>query len=223
MITQHPEQDIADTRAASPPEDGWDGAKIADTDLDATRKTLRIALALNAAIAAGFFATGVIGDSSALLANGVDNSSDVVVYALSLLALSRPPRWKRTAARISGVMLLVLACGVLADTGRRYVAGSAPIGSTMMIMAVIAGVVNLAALWLLVRLKSKDVNVRASVTFSINDFLSNGGILVGGALVLWTGNNWPDLVVGVGVAGIAIYGGIDILRDVHRTAHDDVP
>lgn len=30
---------------------------------------------------------------------------------------------------------------------------------------------------------------------------------------MWTGQNWPDLVLGVAVAGIAIKGSIDILRD----------
>ena len=73
------------------------------------RKTLWLVLALNVAIAAGFFVTDFLGDSNALLANGVDNSSDAVVYALSLLALTRSRRWKRGAARFSGVMLLIFA------------------------------------------------------------------------------------------------------------------
>lgn len=189
----------------------------ADFDLSSPdkRKTLWIVLALNVAIAAGFFATGYLGDSSALIANGLDNSSDAIVYAISLVALGRPPRWKRGAARFSGIMLLVFAVGVILDAGRRFLTGSDPIGTTMMIMALVAAGVNLLSLFLLKRLKGKDVNLRAATTFSLNDFFSNGGILIGGAIVLWTGQNWPDLVVGIGVAAIAIYGGIDILRDAH--------
>ncbi|RRB96345.1 cation transporter, partial [Escherichia coli] len=45
------------------------------------------------------------------------------------------------------------------------------------------------------------------------DFISNGGILIAGALVLWLGTNWPDLLVGLATALIAIKGGIEILRD----------
>ncbi len=192
----------------------------ADLDLSSQdkRKTLWIVLALNVAIAAGFFATGALGDSSALIANGLDNSSDAVVYAISLIALGRPPKWKRGAARFSGIMLLIFAAGVLLDAGRRFLTGSDPIGMSMMIMALVAGAVNILSLVLLKRLKGKDVNLRAATTFSLNDFISNGGILVGGALVLWTGQNWPDLVVGAGVALIAIYGGIDILRDAQCEA-----
>lgn len=177
------------------------------------RRTLWIVLLLNAAIAAGFFATGLIADSSALIANGVDNLSDTAVYALSLVALSHGSTWKTRAAMASGIMLLIFAAGILLDVGRRFIQGSEPIGPTMMVMSAVAGVVNYVCLRLLQRLKNPDVNLRAATTFSFNDFISNGGILMAGALVLWLGKNWPDLVVGLATALIAIKGGIEILRD----------
>ena len=46
----------------------------------------------------------------------------------------------------------------------------------------------------------------------MNDFASNGGILVAGGLVMWLDQAWPDLVVGMLVAAIAVKGGIEILR-----------
>jgi cobalt-zinc-cadmium efflux system protein len=177
------------------------------------RRTLWIVLLLNAAIGAGFFATGLIADSSALIANGVDNLSDTAVYSLSLVALSHGPTWKTRAAMASGIMLLIFAAGILLDVGRRFIQGSEPIGPTMMVMSAVAGIVNYVCLRLLQRLKNPDVNLRAATTFSFNDFISNGGILVAGALVLWLGKNWPDLVVGLATALIAIKGGIEILRD----------
>ncbi|AOF95364.1 cation transporter [Sphingobium sp. RAC03] len=182
------------------------------------RRTLWIVLLLNAAIAIGFFASGLIGDSSALIANGVDNLSDTAVYGLSLVALSRGQTWKTRAARASGVMLLIFAGGILLDVGRRYLQGSEPIGPTMMVMSAVAAVVNYICLRMLQRLKQKDVNLRAATTFSFNDFISNGGILIAGALVLWLGTNWPDLIVGLATALIAIKGGIEILRDARAEA-----
>lgn len=177
------------------------------------RRTLWVVLLLNAVIAIGFFATGLLGDSSALIANGVDNLSDTAVYALSLIALSRGQTWKTRAASASGVMLLIFAGGILLDVGRRYIQGSEPIGPTMMMMSAVAAVVNYVCLRMLQRLKQKDVNLRAATTFSFNDFISNGGILIAGALVLWLGANWPDLLVGVATALIAVKGGMEILRD----------
>ncbi|MEO7468698.1 MAG: cation transporter [Sphingobium limneticum] len=177
------------------------------------RRTLWIVLILNVLISAAFFVMGFTGDSSALIANGVDNLSDALVYMLSLVALSRGEMWKSRAALFSGSMLLIFAVGILIDVGRRYVYGSEPIGMTMMGMSAVAAVVNFVCLKLLQRLEQPDVAMRAATTFSFNDFISNGGILIAGVLVWWLGTNWPDLLVGVGTALIAIKGGIEILQD----------
>ena len=83
----------------------------------------------------------------------------------------------------------------------------------MMAMAVVAAGVNLWCLLLLKRIRTDDVNMRAAETFSFNDFISNGGILVAGGLVMWLGRSWPDLVVGALVALVAVKGGLEILKD----------
>jgi|TARA_R110000868_G_scaffold141256_3_gene357602 cobalt-zinc-cadmium efflux system protein len=186
------------------------------------RKTLWIVLILNVAIAAAFFATGAAGDSSALIANGLDNTSDSLVYGISLFALSRSDKWKRVAANVSGGLLLIFAIGILVDAMRRYYVGSEPLGPLMTVMALIAALVNGACIWLLKRVEAPDVNVRAANTFSFNDFISNGGILVAGGLVWWLGSSWPDLLVGVAVAGLAAWGGVSILRDAHGEHHKAV-
>lgn len=186
---------------------------VNDNDNSQERRTLWIVLLLNAAIAGGFFVTGAVADSSALIANGVDNLSDTAVYALSLVALTRGQTWKTRAAMASGLMLLLFAGGILLDVGRRFIQGSEPIGPTMMVMSAIAGAVNYLCLRLLQRIKEPDVNLRAATTFSYNDFISNGGILIAGVLVFWLGTNWPDLLVGFATALIAIKGGVEILRD----------
>lgn len=186
------------------------------------RRILWIVLILNVAIALGFFGTGAFGDSSALIANGLDNTSDAFVYALSLFAMSRSGRWKRGAANVSGGLLILFAIGILFDAGRRFLEGSDPLGPVMIVMALVAAAVNLACVLLLRRIRNPDVNVRAANTFSLNDFVANLGILVAGGLVAWLGGNWPDLVVGVAVAAIAAWGGVEILRDAHGEHHKAV-
>ena len=88
----------------------------------------------------------------------------------------------------------------------------------MMLMALGAAVVNWICLRLLQRLRKADVATRAATTFSANDFISNAGVLVAGGAVLWTGAAWPDLVVGVAIAAIAIKGGVEIFRDANAEA-----
>lgn len=197
------------------------GGHEVDVGSPEKRKTLWVVLWLNVAIAIGFFSVGYFADSNALLANGLDNSSDAIVYALSLLALTRSRTWKRGAARFSGIMLLIFSAGVIFDAYRRFVEGSDPGGMLMMAMAFVAGLVNLYCLRLLQKMENKDVNMRAATTFSFNDFISNGGIIIAGIVVLITGANWPDLVVGIAVACIALYGGVQILRDTHMDVHEE--
>lgn len=177
------------------------------------RRTLLVVLILNALLFVGLGAGGILADSSALLANAVDNGADSVVYLISFLAVGRALSWKKGAARLSGILLLLFAVGVLIDVGRRWWVGAEPVGWTMMGLALVAAVVNLICLMLLKRVRSDDVNMDAAETFSLNDFAANGGILVAGGLVWWLGQAWPDLVIGLMVAGLAIKGGIEILRN----------
>ena len=190
---------------------------------DQQRRTLLIVLILNALLFLGLGAGGILADSSALLANAVDNASDSVVYLISFVAIGRAASWKRGAARLSGILLLVFAAGVLVDVGRRWWFGTEPVGWTMMGLALVAAIVNLVCLMLLRRDTSGDVNMEAAETFSLNDFASNGGILVAGALVMWLDQSWPDLVVGMLVAAIAVKGGIEILRSASDEGKDGSP
>jgi Co/Zn/Cd efflux system component len=181
------------------------------------RRTLLIVLVLNALLFVMLGLGGLFAESSALLANAADNGSDAIVYLISFLAVGRAMAWKRGAARLSGIMLLIFAAGVLIDVGRRWIVGTEPVGWTMMGLAVIAAVVNLICLMLIRRQGSDDVNMRAAETFSFNDFASNGGILVAGGLVMALNQAWPDLVVGLIVAAIAVKGGLDILKDARES------
>lgn len=182
------------------------------------RRILLWVLLLNAALFVGLGVAGWLADSSALLANAADNASDSAVYLISFLAVGRSGVWKTRAARLSGVLLILFAAGVLADVLRRWLTGAEPLGPTMMVMALLAAGVNLWCLLLLRKVRVDDVNMRAAETFSLNDFISNGGILIAGGLVLWLGQAWPDLVVGGLVAVIAAKGGLEILQDAKETA-----
>lgn len=185
------------------------------------KRILLAVLILNGLLFVGLGIGGWLADSSALLANALDNASDAVVYLLSFLAVGRSGRWKRGAARTSGVILLIFAVGVLVDVGRRWWLGAEPVGWTMMGLALVAAVVNLICLVLLRRLSSDDVNIEAAETFSLNDFASNGGILVAGGLVMALDQAWPDLIVGAIVAGIAVKGGLEILRSARADSDEE--
>ena len=69
------------------------------------RRILLAVLALNALLFVGLGVGGLAADSSALLANAVDNGSDAAVYLISFLAVGRALIWKTRAAQVSGCLL----------------------------------------------------------------------------------------------------------------------
>ncbi|MBX3725299.1 MAG: cation transporter [Xanthomonadales bacterium] len=190
-------------------------------DLARQKNVLRQVLLWNLALFAGLGVAGWVADSSALLANALDNGSDAAVYLLSYLAIDRHSTWKRGAATVSGILLLMFAVAVLADVVRRWMYGAEPVGPVMIGLALVAASINLWCLVLLRRVRSDDVNMKAAETFSVNDFVSNGGVIVAGALVLWLGSSWPDLVAGALIAAVAFKGGIEILQSVREDKRSD--
>jgi len=192
-----------------------------DVELDgssaAQRRTLLQVFLLNAGLSTALFVTGIVANSSALIANGADNASDAAVYALSYFAATRGARWKIRAARLSGVALLVLAAGVFIEAVRRFFGGPEPAGTLIIAMSVVAAAVNVLCLRLLLAHRRSDVNLRAAWTFSINDMASNLGALAAGVLVIWLGRAWPDLVIGMAIAFLAAKGGWEILADARET------
>ncbi len=191
--------------------------KSGNADVGKQKSALLKVMFINAGLAAGLFAAGGASDSSALMANALDNLSDAATYAISYFAVSRSNKWKAAAATITGVMLLVLAAGVLFDAWSRYRTGSEPLGPMMVLMAILAVGLNYWCIRILRSFQKQDVNLRAAWTMSVNDFASNLGIFVAGALVYFLGSNWPDLLVGAAIAFVAVYGGVTTLRDAWRS------
>lgn len=183
----------------------------------AERRALFAVLLLNIGLASGLAVGGWLWSSSALIANALDNASDAAVYAISLYAVTRGAHWKLRAAQLSGVMLLAVAGLVVVDVVRRFTQGSEPVGSAIIGTALAAMLVNLLCLRILAQHRDRDVALRSTWAFSINDFVSNLGAVLSGALVLWLGDSWPDLVVGIIVALVVGKGAVAILLDVRRT------
>ena len=174
---------------------GTDHQPAIDANDHAQRKVLLWVLVLNAGLGVTLLIGGLASDSSSLIANSLDNFSDAVAYAVSFLAVTRGARWKAAAAAITGVMLLLLAGGVIVDALRRFVSGSEPLGMSMMMLAAVAVAINVLCVKLLRSHRGEDVNLRAAWTMSLNDFVCPEGTcrpVVGGVLTYRQGSHISD-------------------------------
>lgn len=173
--------------------------------------TLRLLLVINAVLFAVEMTAGLIAQSTGLIGESLDNFADAAVYGLALYAVGHSVRMQVRAAHVAGVLQLILAIGVLAEVIRRFVFGSEPESLVMMVIAFIALMANTSCLLLISRHKEGGAHMKASWIFSANDVLINVGVIVAGALVAWTGSNYPDLIIGTITGAIVLNGARRIL------------
>ncbi|MBR9814698.1 cation transporter [bacterium] len=179
----------------------------------AQRRVLIALMAINGVMFVAEFGLGWLSQSTGLIADSLDMLADASVYAISLYAVGRAATAKTTAARLSGWLQISLACLVLIDVARRSVLGSDPQSGWMIGVALVALAANVVCLWLLRKHRDGEVHMRAAWIFSANDVIANMGVIAAGILVMVSASRWPDLVIGLIVAGIVLRGGIRILRE----------
>lgn len=164
------------------------------------RRVLIAVMLINFAMFIIEFGGGLFARSSALMADSVDMLGDAVVYALSLYALSRGPRWEAGAALAKGGIILVFGLAVVAEIANKIVNGVPPSSTLMLGFGSAALAANLTCLALLWRFRSANVNMSSTFECSRNDVASNIGVLIAAGLVAVTGAAWPDIAVGAVIA-----------------------
>ena len=168
--------------------------------------TLRWLLGINAVLFVVEMTAGLIAQSTGLIAESLDNFADAAVYGLALYAVGHSVKMQVRAAHLAGVLQLILAVGALAEVVRRFVFGSEPESLVMMGIAFIALIANTTCLLLISKHREGGAHMKASWIFSANDVVINLGVITAGALVAWTGSNYPDLIIG-SIAGIIVLNG----------------
>lgn len=183
---------------------------------DDQRRVLLIVLVINAVMFVGEFGVGLFAGSVALMADAVDMFGDAMVYGLSLYALNRSERWRDGAAVAKGVFILVFGLGVLWQVAIKIQNGVPPSSTTMLVVGAVALAANLACLALLWRFRKQDLNMSSTFECSRNDVLSNVGVLVAAVAVSVFNSGWPDIIVGLIIAGL-------FLRSAYRVLSQALP
>lgn len=175
-------------------------------------RTLKIVLAINAGMFVAEVIAAVMADSSALLADSLDMFADATVYGIALVGVHRPRAIQLKAARVSGLLQLLLAAGAFAEVIRRTLFGSEPEAPLMGVVAFTALVANATSMWLLARHRNSGAHTKASWIFTTNDVIANIGVIVAAGLVRVLHSNAPDLVVATLIALVVLNGAVRILR-----------
>lgn len=198
--------------AESAPLGATDAPAARPVDDHAEARVLWWLLAINASMFVIEIVAGWWARSTGLIADALDMFADATVYGVALYAVGRSAAHKLGAARLAGVLEMLLALGTLSEVVRRMLAGSLPEGNVMIGISLLALVANVACLLMLARHRDGGVHMKASFIFSANDVIANLGVIAAGALVAWTSSPWPDWIIGTVIALVVLAGAIRILR-----------
>jgi Co/Zn/Cd efflux system component len=193
---------------------------VAKTDLPAQRRVLSIALALNATMFVVGLVAGLIAQSTGLIADSLDMFADAVAYGIALAAFNRGLDLKVRAATISGRVLLTLGIGVLLDSVRRGVFGSAPESHVMMGVASVSLLVNATVLYLLGSYRNQGVHLRATWIFTKVDVIANLSVISSGVIIWLTGFRFVDLIVGAAIGLYVIKEGLEIIGEARESGEN---
>ena len=175
------------------------------------RGTLKIVLGINAVMFLVIVVAALYANSTALLADSLDNFGDAVTYALSLYAVSRGVTVKARVALFKGGLIFLAACALAAQIIYKIFVPSVPVFEVMGAFSLLGLAANSLCLYLLWRHRHEDINMNSVWECSRNDIASNLSVFVAAGAVWFTGSGWPDILVALGLVWFLMRSAIRVI------------
>ncbi len=176
------------------------------------RRVLWIALLVNAAMFLVELGAGFSSGSLSLLADAIDFAGDALNYGVSLAVLASALAWRARAAILKAFSMMGFGVYVLGSALWAVWNGRVPDAPTMGLVALLALLSNLSVAWLLYAFREGEANMRSVWLCTRNDAIGNVAVFLAALGVFGTGTAWPDLLVASLMAGMALHGGWQVLR-----------
>ena len=195
---------------------------------------LGAAVVATLALVAVELTAGYAGHSMSLVGDAVHNLTDVPTLVISWLATRwamRPPTHEKTygyhragilAAFVNAMVLTLASLFVLGESVLRLRHPVTVGTGLMMWVSVVALAVN-GGITLAVHRGRRDLNMRTVWIHNLGDALSNVAIFVGALAIRWTGAQWVDPVIGIGIGAMVLWSGQGILRESGHILLEGLP
>ncbi len=187
-------------------------APAANSQTPAYRRILWIALVVNFAMFGIEIGAGLQSGSVSLLADAIDFFGDAVNYALALAVLGAAAVWGSRVALFKSLCMIGFGLFLLSRVAWSYTQGITPEAMTMGLIGLLALAANLFVAALLYRFREGNANMRAVWLCTRNDAIGNIAVMLAAVGVFGTHTAWPDWIVALLMAGLAIHSGTLVLR-----------
>jgi cobalt-zinc-cadmium efflux system protein len=192
---------------------------------EGNRRRMLIAAAINAVLVAAGVIGGILTGSLALLADAGHVLSDLGAIGLALVAVTLAARSggpQRTfgyqrgevmAALLNGVTLVAIAVLIVVAAVDRMGDPPEVKGAGVLALGAVGLGGNLVATWVLARGQRQDLNLEAVLRHSVADALGSLGVIVSGAVILATGWELIDPLVGIAIAALILASSVRLVRE----------
>ncbi len=174
-----------------------------------TTEQLRTVLAVTGSVFLLEVFGGLVSGSLALLSDAAHMFTDVVALVLALTAVhfsQRPADQRRTygyyrfeilAATFNAVLLFLVALYIFYEAWQRFYTPH-PLESGWMLWVAVAGLMaNGISLWILQKDRVSSLNMRAVTLEVYSDLLGSVGVVAAALIIMLTGWQWVDPLIGV--------------------------
>jgi Co/Zn/Cd efflux system component len=168
------------------------------------RRILWIALIVNAAMFLVEMFFSLQSNSVSLLADSIDFLGDSGNYAISLWVLAMSVHARAKASLVKAAFMAMFGIVVLVHAVMNVISGVIPNAQTMTLIGFLALAANVGVAILLYAYRNGDSNMRSVWLCTRNDALGNVAVIIAALGVFGTGTAWPDLIVAVIMALLAL-------------------
>ncbi|HEY3841274.1 MAG TPA: cation diffusion facilitator family transporter [Bryobacteraceae bacterium] len=168
---------------------------------------------------------GLRSHSLALLSDAGHNATDALALLLSSFAFllqSRGADERKTfgyhragvlAAFLNALVLILLSLWIFWESYQRLIHPEPVAENWMMAIAAAGLVLNGGIMWGLRGAHAHDINVRSAFIHMLGDLLGAAAILVGGAIIRWTGWLQVDPILSIVIAALIVWTAWDIINE----------
>jgi cobalt-zinc-cadmium efflux system protein len=194
-------------------------------DMLAAGNRLKYSLFLSAAILIAEVIGGLLSNSLALLSDAGHVFTDIIALSLSWYGVrqaARPSNSRMTfgyhrvgviVAIVNALTIFIIAGVIVYEAYNRFRSPPEVKSTLMMAIAVVGLAANiLVTLWLR-REQRNNINIRSVFWHAMGDALASVAVIVGGIVILFTGQYWVDPLVSVLISVIILYAAWSIFRE----------
>ena len=176
------------------------------------RNALIIAFVVNLIMLTADLTYGLMMNSASLLGDAASNSGDVFILGTSLLVLTSSTIVKNKLALLKGIIMSAFGIWAYYHAYLGLIGESQLFGGVVTAVGVLSFIGNTTVALMMHQHHHKDINFKSAFICCRNDAIASAGIILAGALVMYTGSFWPDVIIGSIIATVVLSGGIKIIR-----------